>query len=69
MRELNFQSYVLHTTTSSLVTIGGFEGIEDPEYKRVTQQLASLQQRLLSSGNDPFKLNRIPAPMYVPRKQ
>jgi hypothetical protein len=70
LRDLSFQAYVLHTRGASLVTVGAFNSLEDPEYKRVTQQLAALQQRLGSSpSGDPFKLNPIPAPMTVPRKQ
>jgi len=68
LRELNFQAYVLHTRTSSLVTVGAFESLEDPEYKRVTQQLAALQQRFNAANHDPFKLNPVPAPMSVPKK-
>jgi hypothetical protein len=68
LRELNFQAYVLHTRTNSLVTVGAFDSLEDPEYKRVTQQLAALQQRFNAANHDPFKLNPVPAPMSVPKK-
>jgi hypothetical protein len=69
LRQLNFQAYVLHTRSYSLVTVGGFETLEDAEYKRVLQQLAALQQRFGAEGNDPFKLNPIPAPLTVPGRQ
>jgi hypothetical protein len=68
LRELNFQAYVLHTSNCSLVTVGELNSLEDPEYKRVTQQLAALQQRFSSGGYDPLKLNPLPVPMSVPRK-
>ncbi len=69
LRLLNFYAYVLHTRTSSVVTIGGFQAPDDPELLRVRQQLAALQQRFIASGRDPFRLYPNPAPMEVPRKQ
>lgn len=68
LRQLNFQAYVLHTRTSSLVTIGGFTGVEDPEMGRVRQQLAALQNRFNSSRHDPFLLYQDPVPWEVPKK-
>jgi hypothetical protein len=65
LRQLNFQSYVLHTRTSSFVTIGAFDNLNEPDVKRVSQQLAALQTRL-GAGN-PLQLARQPLPMQVPK--
>ena len=66
LRQLNFQAYVLHTRSASLVTVGAFNSLEDDDYKRVTQQLAALQQQLAASGSA-IKLNPFPAPLAVPQ--
>jgi len=69
LRQLNFSAYVLHTRTSSFVTIGGFNGPNDPDLQRVRQQLAALQQQFNTYHSDPFMLYPNPVPMEVPRQQ
>lgn len=66
LRQLNFQSFVLHTRTNSLVTVGAFTSPDDPNIKRVQHQLASLQERL--KPKDPLQLLPTPIPMEVPRQ-
>lgn len=68
LRQLNFYAYVLHTRTSSLVTIGGFNSPDDPEIGRVRQQLANLQNQFSSNRHDPFQLYPNPVAWEVPRK-
>jgi hypothetical protein len=62
LRKLNFDAYVLHTRYSSIVTVGGYDGPEDPRLKRTQQQLASLAPRL-----GQLQLFTQPMPMEVPR--
>src|SRR5262249_22143287 len=40
---LGFTAYVLHTRTSSIVTVGGFNALNDAEMQRVQRQLAALR--------------------------
>jgi hypothetical protein len=65
LRQLNFESYVLHTRTNSLVTVGAFSSPNDPDMKRVSQMLAALKQRLGQS--DPIQLIPTPIPMEIPK--
>lgn len=69
LRQLNFHTYVLHTRTSSLVTIGGFDGPNDPELYRIRQQLAALKQRFSTAYEKTLMLYPNPVPMEVPRQQ
>jgi hypothetical protein len=43
LRKLKLDAYVLHTRYTSLVTIGGFDSLEDPRLRQTQQQLANLQ--------------------------
>ena len=68
LRQLKFDAYVLHTRGSSAVTIGGFEGPNDPGAERVAQQLAMLRQRVISErGSDVLQLYTPPLAMEIPR--
>jgi hypothetical protein len=42
LTKLGFKSYVLHTRTNSIVTVGEFESPQDPEMERTQNQLARL---------------------------
>jgi hypothetical protein len=69
LRQLNFEAYVLHSRTSSSVTIGGFDQERDPGMIRVAQQLAQLRQRMLDTmKSDPLQLYQSPMPMATPRQ-
>jgi hypothetical protein len=57
---LHFESYVLHTRTSSLVTVGGYDSPDDPQLYQVQRQLANLQL-------GPVQCFAQPMPMQVPR--
>jgi len=66
--KLHFEAYVLHTRTSSIVTIGGFEGPNDPGAERVAQQLAQLRQQVIAEkGSDLLQLYTPPLAMAIPR--
>jgi hypothetical protein len=45
MKKLGFEAYVLHTRTSSIVTIGGFDSLQDPEMERTQDRLSRLSFR------------------------
>lgn len=62
LRKLNFQAYVLHTRSSSIVTVGGFTGQDDPAMKRTVEQLKTLEKSALN-------LYPHPLPMEIPRPQ
>jgi hypothetical protein len=71
-KKLNFETYVLHTRTSSVVTIGSFDSLDDPQAQRVKQQIQTFQQQLTSAWaptgkQDPLQLFPQPMPIEVPR--
>jgi hypothetical protein len=68
---LGYEAYVLHTRTSSVVTVGAFDGPDDKELKRVQQQLAALKFKAgaaaATPGADPIGLMPSPVTIEVPR--
>jgi hypothetical protein len=69
LRKLHFDAYVLHTRTSSVVTVGGFASDSDPKMDTVRQQLAALHDAFVSANQkDPLELISPPPPMAVPRQ-
>ena len=66
---LHLEAYVLHTRRSSIVTVGGFDGLDDPELQRMQRQLASLSLQPGTPGGsmDVLQLFSPPIPMRVPR--
>lgn len=60
LRKLEFDAYVLHTRTNSMVTIGGFDREDDPKMQQVAAHLARLNL-------GPLDLNPKPIPMEIPR--
>ena len=71
LRQLKFDAYVLHTRTSSVVSVGGFGGPDDPEVERLRGRVASLQRQIAAASTDPTKkdplgLFPIPVPIEVP---
>jgi hypothetical protein len=63
---LGFKAYVLHTRTGSVVTIGAFDGPEDPAMKNMQKRLAGLSFRASGSANDILQLFPQALPMQVP---
>jgi hypothetical protein len=64
---LGFTAWVLHTRTSSIVTVGGFDRLDDPERYRLQRQITALKFKTSQGGNDPVGLMASPLPMEVPR--
>ena len=62
--QLGFQAWILHTRTSSVVFIGGFDKLEDPELQRLNRQLTSLKFSTKGGGTDPIGL-MIQNPLFV----
>jgi hypothetical protein len=60
LRDMHFDAYVLHTRYSSIVTVGGYDTVNDPLLLQNQRHLASLQ---LGS----VQMFATPMPMQVPR--
>jgi hypothetical protein len=70
LRQLGFETYVLHTRASSIVTVGGFDSLEDPRIDQTRKQVLALvdQVRAANKNNhDPLQLFTNPLPMRVPQ--
>jgi hypothetical protein len=67
LRHLNFDAYVLHGRTSSIVTIGKFSESNDPGAVRVAQQYVQLRQKMVAS--DPLKLLPTAPMIEIPRAE
>jgi hypothetical protein len=70
LRKMKFDAYVLHTRSSSLVCVGGYDGKEDPRLLRDQQTLAKLHFQAQSGNPDPDSMRLLvqPLPMEVPHK-
>src|SRR5262249_21370150 len=69
LRKLGFQAWVLHTRYSSVVAVGGFDRIDDPEMDRVRNRLTQLTQQVVANSpqkSDPLQLFPHAPPMEVP---
>ena len=68
LRHQGAEAYVLHTRTSSVVSIGSFSGPNDPRMKDVCTQYAMWQQQVARAQKDPSKpdpLGLFPAPVLI----
>jgi hypothetical protein len=63
----NIDAYVLHTKNASIVTVGGFDSLQDPRLKTMQDRWATLSNNL-SKNRDYRVLSLFPqaVPMYVP---
>jgi hypothetical protein len=61
LRKAQLETYVLHTKFASIVTVGGFDSLEDPNL-RATQHLLETRLKM-----DALQLFPRPLPMEVPR--
>jgi hypothetical protein len=61
LRKGGLEAYVLHTRYNSIVTVGAFDGPEDPRLKRMQHQIASAGQL------EYLQLFAQPMPMEVPK--
>ena len=43
LRQLKFDAWVMHTQTSSFVTVGSFDSRDDPEMQRTAHVLATMK--------------------------
>jgi hypothetical protein len=71
LHKLNFDAYVFHTRTSSIVTIGNFESPDGEQAQRFKQHYLSFQEQLAAAWapqgrSDPLQLFPNPMPMEVP---
>ena len=77
LRSLNFEAYVLHTRTTSVVTVGAYDTQDDPAMDVMRQRLNELRPQLREkfvpkdpvamARVEPFELFHYPMPMEVPR--
>jgi len=74
LRGCHLEAYVLHTRQGSLVTIGGFDSLEDEELKQLQDKLGKLRLMPQSGGphlapgqEDIFELLPNPMPMPIPK--
>jgi hypothetical protein len=66
-KQLGFQAYVLHTRTSSVVTVGAFHGPDDPDLHRTRQRIAALKFSSPAAAGDPVGLMADPVAIEIPR--
>jgi hypothetical protein len=62
---LGFEAYVLHTRHSSIVTVGGFTGPEDPEMRKMAERILKL--KLQSKDPKQPTIELFASPMEIPR--
>lgn len=60
LRKVGFEAYVLHTRTSSVVTVGGFDSPDDPKLASAKRDLKSIRLTHIDTFPEPM-------PMAVPR--
>jgi hypothetical protein len=63
-KPFNYDTYVLHTRTGSIVTVGAFDRMDDDRMRQIAEKLRNLQFGL---ARDAIKLTDQPLPMKVPR--
>jgi hypothetical protein len=72
-KRIGLDAYVLHTRTSSIVTVGAFDSPDDPDLQRTKRRLEALSFRAdprasttAAIKSDPIGLIPHPLPMEVP---
>jgi hypothetical protein len=67
-KDLGFKAFVLHMRGASVVTVGEFSSLDDPDLQRVQRRLAALRiQTERTGGTDPIGLMPNPVAIEVPR--
>jgi hypothetical protein len=61
---LKFDAYVLHTRTGSIVTVGGYDRMDDPRMLQVAEKLKNMH---FGMSAEAIKLFEKPMPMKVPQ--
>jgi hypothetical protein len=64
LRKNKLDAYVLHSKFSSVVTVGGFDSLEDPNLRAMQ---ATLSERLPALDNSLGRLNQGKSMMFFPR--
>jgi hypothetical protein len=64
LRQSKLDAYVLHTKFSSVVTVGGFDSLQDPNLRAME---ATLSERLPALDNSLRRLNQGKSMMFFPR--
>lgn len=68
LRELGMDAYVLHLRKQSLVTVGGFDGPDDPKLQQAILKVRAWQEKNIRTlGTDPFQILETPFPVRVPK--
>ena len=68
LQKVGFQPYVLHTRTSSVVSIGAFNAADDKNMEAVKAQFAVWQRQLAAAQRDPSRpdpLGLFPVPVAI----
>lgn len=60
LKQMGFDAYVLHTTTSSIVTVGAYANAEDDKLHQAQKQLRNMQFGWIQLASNPL-------PMQVPK--
>jgi hypothetical protein len=60
---LRFDAYVLHTRMGSIVTVGGYDSMDDPRMKKTAEALKGMS---FGQGAGALQLFKQPMPMKVP---
>lgn len=60
LRKVGFEAYVMHTRTSSVVTVGSFDSPDDPKLAVAKRDLKAIQMQNIDTFPEPM-------PMAVPR--
>lgn len=66
--QLNFEAYVLHTHAASIVTVGVFNGDQDPRLQTMQAQLAKLKLQT-NGGVEMEQLMSPPLPIPIPKSK
>ena len=67
LRSMKLDAYVMHSRQYSIVTVGGYEGRDDPNMIANQKVLAGMQLRDSKTGLAMETLNAQPLPMKIPR--
>jgi hypothetical protein len=68
LRDLGMEAWVLHLRKQSVVTVGGFDGPDDPRLQQTLLKVRAWQERNVKMlGSDPFQILDTPFPMRVPK--
>jgi hypothetical protein len=68
LRGLGMEAWVLHTRRESIVSVGGFDGPDDPMLRDVANKVQAWREKnIRTMGGDPFQIPIQLLPMRVPK--